>query len=47
VVDNFGAAKCPGVAKAVHECLPEMRDCQIWQMRTEQCVISKLPNSPR
>jgi O-methyltransferase len=43
VVDDFGAKRCPGVAKAVHDCLPAMDDCQVWQMRTEQCIITKLP----
>lgn len=44
VVDDFGAKKCPGVAKAVHDCLPMMGDCHIWQMRTEQCLVTKLPS---
>lgn len=43
VVDDFGARKCPGVTKAVHDCLPEMDHCHVWQMRTEQCLITKLP----
>jgi O-methyltransferase len=43
VVDDFGAKRCPGVAKAVHACLPRMGDCQVWQMRCEQCIITKLP----
>jgi O-methyltransferase len=42
VVDDFGAKKCPGVARAVHECLPPMVNCHVWQMRTEQCLIFKL-----
>jgi O-methyltransferase len=41
VIDDFGAKKCPGVAKAVHECLPTMDGCQVWQMRTEQCLVTK------
>jgi O-methyltransferase len=43
VIDDFGAKKCPGVAKAVHDCLPAMGDCHIWQMRSEQCLVTKLP----
>ena len=45
VVDDFGAKKCPGVAKAVHDCLPALGDCHLWQMRTEQCLITKLPRA--
>jgi hypothetical protein len=39
VVDDFGATKCPGVTQAVHEYLPRLDDCQLWQMLTEQCLI--------
>jgi macrocin-O-methyltransferase TylF-like protien len=42
VVDDFGAKRCPGVAKAVHDHLPNMGDCQVWQMRCEQCIITKV-----
>lgn len=41
VMDDFGATRCPGVTQAVQEFLSEARDCQSWQMQTEQCVILK------
>jgi O-methyltransferase len=39
VVDDFGAKRCSGVSRAVHEYLPALTDCELWQMRTEQCLI--------
>ncbi len=39
VLDDFGAPKCPGVAKALHDYLAEHKLGQVWQMRTEQCVL--------
>jgi predicted O-methyltransferase YrrM len=41
VLDDFGAKTCPGVAKAFDEWFPGIKDCQFWQMRTEQCLITK------
>jgi hypothetical protein len=42
VIDDFGGKTCDGVTRAVHDWLPAMRDCQFWQVRTEQCLVTKL-----
>jgi hypothetical protein len=39
VVDDYGAATCPGVAKAVHEHLGDGQAFQAWDMKTDQIVL--------
>ena len=39
VVDDYGAPKCPGVAKAVADYLARTDDFQVWDVRTDQLVL--------
>jgi O-methyltransferase len=41
VIDDYGAPKCPGVAKATAEYLARARDFQAWDPRTDQLVLVK------
>jgi O-methyltransferase len=39
VVDDFGAPKCPGVARAVDEFLAQRPPFAVWEVDTEQLVL--------
>ncbi len=41
VIDDYGAPKCPGVAKATAEYLGRTKDFQAWDTRTDQLVLVK------
>jgi O-methyltransferase len=41
VVDDYGAASCPGIGKAVHEYVDRTTGFHTWRLRVEQIVLVK------
>jgi predicted O-methyltransferase YrrM len=41
VIDDYGARKCPGVTRAVADRMQALTAFSVWQMRTEQCLLTK------
>lgn len=41
VVDDYGAASCPGIVRAVHEYVDRTPGFQTWRMRAEQILLVK------
>jgi hypothetical protein len=41
VIDDYGAKKCPGVVRAVQEYLENNNGFLVWNLQTEQLILSK------